>query len=164
MSARINNFPAYVVYDRSFSSTNTITGTLLNGITGEEGFIRDGDLSTAYEINTAGGLLESQEVYYTIDYGKVLMNIQLSYKIGFAYNRNGGTGNAQWDIEYSQDDITYTTIDSGSVTANGGIELHTGSQTYLSARYVRVHILTPSTGNPSNSKTYIYELRLMGSG
>lgn len=163
MSARIQNVPLYVIFDRSPGATYSLTGTHLNGTTGQTSYLFDGNLATSYDILTAGGLLQGQEATFIIDYGKLFFNCQFSYSSTITYNRDTGAGTASWEIYYSEDGITYTLIDSGSLAAGASVN-SLQSKTFLAMRYVKFHILTPNSGNISNSTIAIKECRLMGSG
>lgn len=159
MGARINNFPAYVVYDRSFNGTATAS-TIGSGSAITESNLnlwRDSNLSTAYIITNLSTTLgvDGQIVLY--DFGSIFTNIQLSYKVGY----NSGAFNAQYILETSLDNATWTTLETG---ATGGASIViTKSITLIQSRYVRTqlylggHINTPF-------ETDMYELRLMGSG
>jgi len=152
MSARINNFPLYVVYDRSYNQVVTTGGTSPT-ITGTKGAMTDGDLTTYYEIN-ATSPVGGAGVTILIDYGRIFTNCQLSYKAYF--EKLSGGGSSTWTIAYSNDNITYTTLDTGSIAGSDSI---TTSHTLLQMRYVKFKIANDTLVH----LTRVYECRLMGS-
>ena len=156
MSARINQVPAYVVYDRSFQGVATLYGTS-QAVTGNIGLTRDGDLTTLYSLNAISTSTSGFGVAIEIDYGKIFTNCQISYKADFT--KNNGSGSASWAVSYSIDGTNYTDLDTGSV-ATGNTDTITNSKTTIQARYVKFNI--QFTG--LDLTTRVYECRLMGSG
>lgn len=153
MAARINNFPAYVVFDRSFRQTITPIYDSAPTYTGTTNYMIDSDLTTSYDINA---ISSATGVGFQIDYGKIYFNCQFSWKASFT--KNNGAGSATWNVEHSTDAITWVVDDTGSV-ATGNTGTSTGAASALAIRYTRFRIAYTSL----DLTTRVFESRLMGS-
>ena len=161
MGSRINNFPIYVVYDRSYLQKVTLDCGVGQSISGQASYMIDGDLTSYYGLSSSGGPMADVHANIIIDYGSLFFNIQLSYKVNFA-EAGASIANATYTVEYSIDNITWVTLDVGNVR-NSNTTL-TRSETLLACRYVRFTNDQDVTSDATAVATSVYECRLMGSG
>lgn len=146
MPARINNMPAFAVYD--LSSKQSVTTAVLCGtktITGTPNLMIDRNLTTYYGVtsvyNSTGNPVVAQ---ITIDYGAIYFNCQLFCD----YDMHDTTA----DVSVSSDGTNWTTITTTNYRATFGTTL-------MSMRYVQF-----TASRPANASTAleVYECRLMG--
>jgi len=159
MGSKLNQVPAYVVYDRSFDATIT-TIPLYNSVDlteGTKGNSRDSNLTTYYETNATCPDLSNGGTQTTWDIGKIVFNGQVSYSID--YTTNGGW-NSQLYLDYSTDAITWTNIitDTTTTTKNKYASLVVPAIRYLRSQYYS----GSHAGQVFNTK--FNEVRIMGSG
>ena len=152
MPARLNPFPSYAVFDRSYNQKVTDISSTTQ--TGTKGNMVDGNLSTDFETS---GISNATGVGFLIDYGKIYLNCQFSWKASFT--KNNGAGSANYSVEHSDDGITWVIDDSGNV-ATGNTAASESSITALAIRYVRFRVAFTGL----DLTTRVYESRLMGSG
>jgi len=160
MPARLNPYPAYMIYDRSFSETVTTVGTddFVNLVTGNVGLSRDGDITTAYTCSVQRNNSPSTGGLTTLfTFPLLYLNCQLSYKIKFTNSSAIISANAV--IEYSEDGISWTNLSNDNFVST---LTKTNSLVAFGVKYFRVHF--ESTANPQTLTIDFYEVRLMGSG
>jgi len=159
MGARINNFPTYVVYDRSYDmqKTITLTGTATTAQDQNFNYIYDGDITTPYHYVSTNTTNALSSATILLDFGKTFWNCQLGYNI--AYSTNTPT-NASITLEYSADGVTWVNLVSDTI--NNETRTYSTSLVTLQLRYIRSKMET-ATQNTSQTQNF-YELRLMGSG
>ncbi len=160
MAAKLNNAPAYVVYDRTFnwecttSIINTCTNPV-NTITGTYDLMRDKDLATLYGISSVGSSgVAGWQIYYTVtcDFKKIIWNCQVSTKY---YLWLQSPAFQTCSVSVSQDGITWVTIDN---TPNVTMEW---SFPVFSMRYLRYNVSTSSSFG--DIALNIYEVKVFGS-
>jgi hypothetical protein len=171
MGARINNFPTYVVYDRSFNFTKTITYDNVthdpsNYVTAESGVwnsLYDSNTTTYYQIQmTSANFNQSATITLVIDYLQTYWNTQLSWKYGGTHT-SPGAGDKIAILYSSTDGVTWVQQDSVTII-RGGVEYTTTKAVpLLNFRYIKV---VCSAGENAGSVTNLrlFEMRIMGSG
>ena len=153
MGARINNAPAYVVYDQTYSGVFTYTATA-NGInggsyTGTPNLAIDKDLTTYFGVTISGA--SPTVATFTYDFGRVLWNNSLYVKHTLTCQVSGGETRA---FSYSSDGSNWTdleTTDQNTITKNYQI---------MNLRYLRWTATQPAGGTIVIN---LYEVKLMGS-
>lgn len=160
MAARINNFPKYVIYDRSIEAS--ISGTSKSqgngGVTetNTAAETRDYDFDTYYQVKavSTGGTTGNAAIFF--DYGKVLTNVVIAIKY---YYKNDSLGNATFHIERSLDDSSYTDLTSDVTVVAGASDTVEEILTGTRLRYIKVYMDRAAT---SDLTVRVYELRIMG--
>lgn len=164
MSAKLNNVldigvPKDISYTPTISYTTTGTPNITT--TGTETLIYDKSLTTNYEIVLTYTDLGSDSLNVKLDYGNMLWNVQLGFKLSEAFN-TAGVGRGNLTIYYSIDDITY--IELEQITG-----IHTGETILFSSyvvpacRYLKL-AFNGGDGVPGNTLTCkIYEITFLGS-
>lgn len=165
MTARLNNFPTYVVYDRSHTQElSYVTDVQCNAPSnsGSPDEIIDNDLDTFYStiwsnnLNTGG---DTNAVI--IDYGRVFWNCQVSYKAGFDFS-TGTVNKITGYVQYSSDGVNYTTLETSASTQNAEVQV-INSKIMINCQYIRFLAINGPAGIGNQRAIYIYECHLMGS-
>lgn len=157
MGARINNFPVYAVYDRTYTAdiTTEVVNTWsspVNAITGTTQDTRDKDLATYLGWTNAGssGSGSNNASYSVIyDFGKVIWNTQIYAK--FDGNADLGFGGGTL-VSVSTNGVDWTDIDNTP-------GLQTSNYFVMNMRYLRFKAyITDAIGFLK-----VYEVKVMGS-
>jgi len=153
MPARIQNNPAYSVYDlshkQSVSYTATANGVSGGTITGTLQNIIDKNLTTSYEVKITGAAPTAVEI--VIDYGTIYWNCQLYTDLFL----EAAAGVTTHNLSYSTDGINWTDLETTNITDNT-----IKSYQIMAIRYLSLGC-TSNSGALCTAK--IYECRLMGS-
>ena len=163
MASKINNIPAYIVYDRSMGVTPvvSIVGTGKAITQANINNWRDNNLSTYWQLSNAGTTAVGSGGYQIIfDFSKQLFNVQVSYKITSIMQDAVMYG----FIEYTTDNITWVSLNN-SVTPSNNLLTIEESKVLLCVRSLKITFRTDSAESniASSTITKLYELRLMGS-
>jgi len=147
MSARINNMPSYVVYDRSYQQQVSYSATHSITLTGTPTEIIDKNLTTYYQVySTYTGAPLGNQSEIILDYGQDLWNTQVYYSWTEPVGGQVGTGG----LKYSSDGINWITH-----TTTLGV----GVMNLFHFRYLKFENQCDSNANIA---TKIYECRVMG--
>jgi hypothetical protein len=154
MPAQFTAFPAYVVYDRTYTATMTMVDSNLRGtappatLTNTMNYIIDRDADTYFEMNSVGSSGDGGAINYSVvwDIGKIVWNCQVSAK----YSRVQGNN---CYLETSTDGTNWTILQQTTATIDAS---------YLSMRlrYVRIRFLNDVAGACQGK---FYEVKIMGS-
>lgn len=145
MAARINNVPAYVVYDKTYTASITASFTGFNSTSGTENNLIDKDLTTYMEGVFLGGA-GNPTMDIIFDFQKSLWNV-LMY---LDYDLNNGDTRY---VAHSTDGVSWTTLDNSSSNRVST------AFTAMTLRYLRFY----STRLNAPLSCKVYELKLMGS-
>lgn len=157
MAARINNFPANLVYDKTRSAGLTFIDDNQRGtnppatLTGVIGNVKDRDLTSVFTMDSVGSSGDGGAINYSVvmDCGSLIWNATVSAK----YFRTNGNN---CYMEYSFDNVTWYILHQ---TDNGSTSPYV-HQT-MALRYFRVRFLNDVSGACTGS---VYEMSVSGSG
>jgi hypothetical protein len=161
VSAKINNFPVYVVYDRSYQQTVTtsVGATQVKTLYGTASNMIDSNLSTALMVKCESIDASVPDAIIQIDYNTTYWNNTITWVVGV--NNNVGVGSVlYYYCEYSYNGtIWYPLYTRTFVFAEFNTAFKLG-EVLISARYIRHRL-------HSDGAAIIYleiaESRLMGS-